>query len=68
MVPVLCGHTCSAYVMVNCELQPLIEKSVRDFNLVGAVMSHVTPIWPLYRDTVPSTSKVEVLYMKQLLL
>ena len=43
----LCSHTCSAYMymMVNCKLQPLIEKLVQDFNLVGAVMSHVTPMY-----------------------
>ena len=43
MVPALCGHASSAYVIVNYELQPLNETSVWDFNLVGVVMSHVTP-------------------------
>ena len=31
--------------IVNRELQPLIENSGRDFNLVGVVMSRVTLIY-----------------------
>ena len=31
--------------VVNCELQPLIENSVWDFNLVGVVTSRVTLIY-----------------------
>ena len=45
----LCSH------VLNCKPQ-LFENSVRDFNLVGAVMSRVTLIYkkqPLYCDTMP---------------
>ena len=35
---------------MNYNIQPMIETLVRNFNLVGVVMSHVTPIYN-YRDT-----------------